>query len=194
MFRSWATGIKRGLVALAVAMATPAPATIIQQSFQFEAATGGPTAFHSGTFAFAYDSATGEAALTLIDFAIGQTPFSLFNASVAPHGFDPSRPQFILGGMYPGRPENVIEHGTDDFWLVFRPDVATASQFAYSQAGADLHSTWQIGLRVPTAQVPAPGAWALFLLGAGLLAGRRRRYRISSSSSMVSPSSRPSVS
>jgi hypothetical protein len=163
-----------GLAALAsAALAVPAPATIIQKSFPFHAAVGGPTPSHTGSFAFAYDDITGEAALTMIDFAIGMTPFNLFNASVTAHGFHWSRPQFILGGVSPGRPENVIEHGTDDFWLIFQPDTGTASHFAYSQVGTGYHAG--DGISLTAAEVPEPSA--VFLLAPALLLAALRRRR-----------------
>lgn len=163
-----------GLAALAgAALAAPGPATIIRESFHFQAAAGGPTPSHAGSFAFAYDDLTGEAALTMIDFAIGLTPFSLFNAAVAPHAFDPTRPQFILGGVTPYRPENTIEHGTDDFWLIFRPDTGTASHFAYSQVGTGFHHSQNVQLAA--AEVPEP--LPLFLLVPALLLSAIRRRR-----------------
>ena len=162
------------LAALALAAtAGPAPATMINETFDFQAAAGGPTPSHAGSFAFSYDSITGASVLTMIDFTIGMTPFSTFNASVAPHAFHSTRPQFILGGIAPLNAEALIEHNTDDFWLIFRPDVGIASHFAYSQAGAGYYFSETPKLATAAA-VPEPAAWLLFLLASGAFALIRR--------------------
>lgn len=166
-------------IVAAVATAAPARATIIHKAYDFSAAgLAGPTAGHAGSFAFSYDSHSGASVLTMIDFAVGLTPFNLFNASVAPHAFDPTRPQFILGGVRPGNAENSIEHGTDDFWLIFRADPDVASHFAYSQAGTGFHYGTNIELTAAAA-VPEPAAWPLLALAAALPWARRRSRRLS---------------
>jgi hypothetical protein len=158
-------------IALA-AQAVPAPATIIHKAYGFQAANlGGPTAAHAGSFAFSYDDMTGETVLTMIDFAVGRTPFGAFNASVAPHAFHWTRPQFILGGVRQNYAENAIVHGTDDFWLIFRADPDSASQFAYSQAGTGFHYTTDVSLSAPPVEIPEPPAWPLLALATLLLFG-----------------------
>ena len=157
------------LAAIALAgPALPASATLIHRSYVFAAAAGAAVP-HAGTFSFSYDSMSGDSVLTMIDFAIGKTPFTLFNASVAPHAFHWTRPQFILGGVGPRNAETTIEHNTDDFWLIFRADTGTASHFAFSQGSAGFHVAESVTMAAP-AVVPEPNPWALFALALGALA------------------------
>ena len=163
-----------------ISAASPSVAAVQTYAYDFVATTTeGPVINNTGSFALAYDAASGIFTLQSLTLQIGSTNFDLSNASL----FQGSSILVIggnvwgVGGIAPG--------AFDDFWLTLfytpgpLPSFTPNSFQSYISQGSLWSDAWgQLGeINLIQSGVPEPSTWIMVLLGFSALGAAMRRRR-----------------
>lgn len=168
------------LVTFLSLFSTPGAATIVTESYVFNASGFGSSAPQdtiNGNFTFTYDTSTTQNDVALDDINLSINGFNYSLGDVAFDAFTSfSTTIFDVGGIT--NTNDNLSFGTDDFLLIFvlTNDVVSFSSFSYSTSDTtDVFNASTVSVSPFIVSAPEPSS--LFLLLAGLpLIGTCRKH------------------
>jgi hypothetical protein len=157
------------LAGAALALASPAQATIVTTNYNVTSTAG------SGTFTLDFDTNSSTYSLTALDFSLtgGALTFDTSNADVVGGG-----PGLVLGGDTAGVSAIDTSLGLDDFAFGFDPtQVSQGRTILYTIGSLQSFATADVTITQITGEgsVPEPATWAMMLLGFGAMGFALRR-------------------
>ena len=165
-------GFGMGAAALALAAAAPANAATFISSYNFTVTnTSGPVPNQSGSFSLELDDVDlSHVVLTAINYTLGAVSFDTVSAGAEAVGTT----QIRIGGVVSGL--NTIDQaaGVADFFLRFDRNTLETLNYVYYDGVTPAFGGAPGDVTV-TAAVPEPAAWAMLILGFGLVGSAMRK-------------------